>query len=190
MKGVQAGYQAEAMLHLFDIYRPRGFSMDSTGIGLPLFQIFQMWARDDSNPDRADLASGFLEVLKPYNFSQSIIVEFDDSVDEIGSDGDKAQIKRNVKEWATDCLRVLVDEQRLILPYDQSLMSEFRGQSWRNLKDTRDQYGRKRAYSKGYFHTLDATRMAVLGWKQRVVDLYIKEREVTFEAPPMTFIRR
>lgn len=185
MKGVQAGYQAEAMLHLYDIYRPLGFSMDSTGVGLPLFQIFQMWARDTTNPERAELSSGFLDVLKPYNFSQSIVVEFDEAGGE-----SESEIKRNVKEWATDCLRVLVDEERLVLPYDQALMSEFRGQSWRNLKDTRDQYGRKRAYSKGYFHTLDATRMAVLGWKQRVIDLYRKEREVTFEAPPLVFVRR
>jgi hypothetical protein len=185
LKKVAAPDQAAAILHLLDLYRPVAFAMDSTGAGLPLFDYVQKATRED--PNLKNLTSR----IKGYNFSEKIIAEFDDSItiDENSPDGYKeAAIHRNVLEWSTDILRGMVDEQTLILPYDKSIIAEFQGQTWSFAKAAMDSYGRKRIFSNGNFHTLDACRMAVLAFQQQVIEDFINSNDRQWEPPPMLFL--
>lgn len=97
--------QAEVIMHLIDFYRPRAFSMDRTGNGLPLFMDLQRRAlesrlvvvdTDDVDEDldegtRAQMramrerhqakaagARTALTALKGYPFDASIVVEIDE----------------------------------------------------------------------------------------------------------------
>jgi hypothetical protein len=185
LKKISAPDQAAAILHLLDIYRPMAFALDSTGAGLPLFDYVQKATRED--PNLKSLTSR----IKGYNFSEKIIAEFDDSVqiDELSPDGYKeAAIHRNVLEWSTDILRSMVDEQTIILPYDKSIISEFQGQTWSYAKAAMDSYGRKRIFSTGSFHTLDACRMAALAFQQQTINEFIDGHKNSWDPPPMLFL--
>jgi hypothetical protein len=185
LKKITASDQAAAILHLLDIYRPMAFALDSTGAGLPLFDYVQKATRED--PNLKSLTSR----IKGYNFSEKIIAEFDDSIkiDELSPDGYKeAAIYRNVLEWSTDILRSMVDEQTIILPYDKSIIAEFQGQTWAYSKAAMDSYGRKRIFSNGSFHTLDACRMAALAYQQQVINEFIENNNNSWSPPPMLFL--
>ena len=185
LRKVAASDQSDAILHLLDIYRPMAFALDSTGAGLPLFDYVQKATRDD--PNLKSLTSR----IKGYNFSEKIIAEFDDSIqiDDLSPDGYKeAAIYRNVLEWSTDILRGMVDEQTIILPYDKSIISEFQGQTWSYSKAAMDSYGRKRIFSNGSFHTLDACRMAALAFQQQTINDFIEGHKQAWEPPPMLFL--
>jgi hypothetical protein len=156
----------------------------NTGLGLPLFQDIQQLAR--KNPD----ISHIVDRIKGYGFSEKLVVEYDDTIkiDENDPDGHKkAEIRRNVLEYSSDVLRSLVDDKRLILPWDRDLIGEFQGQTWNYNTHAVDMYGRKKSYSQGAFHTLDACRMAVLAYKQNVIEQFLKNHEDTWEPPPTIF---
>lgn len=151
-------------------YMPKAYSFDSTGNGLPMFQ--EVTAEIDKRPH-------ITTVLKGYNFSGNILVDFDKtiSLDEWATKEDQikeAGIKRNAVDYATDKLRYLIDNGRLRLPWDRDLISEFQGQTYKVTKTALDQYGR-REYSLGKFHALDAARMAVLGWAQFSIEEFVKD---------------
>jgi hypothetical protein len=163
--------QVAALLWLINFYRPHMFSMDKTGLGLPLFQALQHEASQDPN------MRSMIDKIKGYNFSEKILVDYDMTkpYDEfLGEPSKDAEIWRIVLEYSTDVLRDLVDRQRLILPYDKEIITEFQGQTY-TVKADRDMYGRSRNFSKGTFHTLDAARMAMLGWKQQLIEDMTKE---------------
>ena len=82
----------------------------------------------------------------------------------------------------------MVDEQKLILPYDKSIIAEFQGQTWTFARSAMDSYGRKRIFSNGNFHTLDACRMAVLAYQQQVIEDFINSNDRQWEPPPMLFL--
>lgn len=165
------GDQVSAILHTIAFYRPRAFSMDKTGNGLPLYQLIQEKA--EKEPEYRYM----LDIIKGYNFSEKVVVGFDDSIepDEFKDDPQRteAQIRRTVLEYASDTLRTLVDEQRIILPWEGELLKQFQGSTWTTVRGGQDQYGR-RMYSKGNDHILDASRMAVLGWKQFTIEEFLK----------------
>lgn len=173
--------QAAVIMALIDLYRPYVFAMDSTGAGLPLFQHLQRTMNDQVELDRSERARRAAESIRGYNFSQKIVVEFDETI-EVPEDAtieDRiklAGISRNVLEVSTDVLRTYVDEGRLWLPWDTELIDEMRGQTYSYSKSGMDQYGRKRIFSSGSFHALDAMRMAVLGHKQFQIENYIKTK--------------
>jgi hypothetical protein len=159
--------QVEAILHLLTFYRPRAFSMDSTGVGLPLLQDIQHAV--EKNPTLRPV----LDTIKGYNFSSKILVDFDKSIEIDQYRGDlvrDAGILRNVLEYSSDKIRQLVDEGRVILPFDKELIAEFQGQTWAYDKSKMDMYGRKKNYSRGEFHNLDASRMAILGYAQYAIE--------------------
>lgn len=167
--------QVKTILWLINFYKPNAFSMDKTGLGLPLFQDIQTKAKIDPNIRR------YLDRIKGYNFSEKILVDFDDSieVDEFVGDAVKeAGLYRNVLEYSTDKLRSLVDSKRLLLPWDKEVIGEFQGQTFTYDKGRMDLYGRARNFSKGSFHTLDAARMAVLGFSQFKIDEFTKNKDV------------
>ncbi len=185
LKKVATQDQVAAIVHLLDTYRPQAFAIDATGAGFPLFQQVQEVAR--KTPELKHIVPR----IKGYNFSEKIIAEFDDSIviDERDPEGWKeAAIKRNVLEWSTDVLRNLVDSKRMILPYDKSILGEFQGQTWQYSKSALDPYGRRKLYSSGAFHTLDACRMAALAYQQEAIDQFVLSKEDKWEPPPALFL--
>lgn len=144
----------------------------NTGVGLPLFQDIQ--AAAEANPN----LRMFVDAIKGYNFSEKILVDFDSTieVDEFRGDAVKeAGLYRNVLEYSSDKLRWLVDTKRLRLPWDTELIGEYQGQTYTYDKSVMDMYGRRKVFSKGNFHALDASRMAALGWAQHSIEAVTKE---------------
>jgi hypothetical protein len=76
-----------------------------------------------------------------------------------------AQIEKNVLEYAQDSLRGLVDVKRILLPWDRDLIGQFQGGTY-TTRPGHDQYGRRKIFSAGDDHALDAARMAALGFTQ------------------------
>jgi len=184
LKRVSNPHQVDVMQWLIDFYRPQAFSLDRTGVGLPLFQELQ---------DRVSKNPGLkrqLDTIKGYNFSEKIIVGFDDTVDfdpDTEASSTDAAMKKRVLEYSSDTLRELVDATRLKLPWDKELISEFQGETYSIKKNATDMYGRKN-YSKTSLHTLDAARMAVLGWKQYSIEQLLSNQvEEKYEYPDIVF---
>lgn len=164
--------QVAAILWLIDFYKPKAFAMDKTGVGLPLFQDIQDRAARDPN------LRPYLDRIKGYGFSEKILVDFDSTIeiDEFRGDAVKdAGLYRNVLEYSSDKLRWLVDTKRLRLPWDTELIGEYQGQTYTYDKSVMDMYGRRKVFSKGNFHALDASRMAALGWAQHSIEAVTKE---------------
>jgi hypothetical protein len=181
LKRISHDDQVRAILHIIDFYRPRAFSMDRTGLGLPLFQAIQGQATQ--HPEIAYV----LDVIKGYNFSSKIVVDFDNRV--VGNDPtnvEEGAIVRNVLEYASDSLRDLVDSKRLLLPWDTDLLGEFQGSTFTAMSSGMDQYGRQRRYNKGKFHALDAARMAALGHAQYAIEKLLSQQPMK-EAPVFDF---
>lgn len=172
--------QVRAICWVMDFYKPHAFSMDKTGVGLPLFQDLQ-----GTSPAVAAMIRG-------YNFSEKILVDFDDEAVAQMKEGDddvkEAGIMRNVLEYSTDKLRELVDHQRLYLPWDTGLIGEFQGQTWSFSKEAMDMYGRRRrVYAQGSFHALDAARMAALGYVQHTLEEMMRMRRVDDTRPVLDY---
>lgn len=189
MRELPAPLQVEVVLWVVEHYQPKAFAMDSSGNGLPVFQELQKRAAeararvadlsDDTSPpivaiDRhsTQQAMDALTTIKGYNFSGKAIVAFDEAkLAELpaGADAkdmaDMAGIRRYVKDAGTDALRALVDTSRMLLPYDKELLATWNGQTWHYSAQAIDAYGRRRSYSSGSYHVLDAGRMAALGWE-------------------------
>lgn len=164
--------QKSAILKIIEHYRPKAFSFDATGAGLPMFQDIQA---DLEKPEWNFIKT----VVKGYNFSGNILVDFDQTIDvnEFATKDEvikETGIKRNTVEYATDKLRYLIDNGRFWLPWDKDLIGEFQGQTYKVTKTALNQYG-KREYSLGKFHALDACRMSVLGWAQYAIEEFVKK---------------
>lgn len=182
LKRISEPDQADAIIALIDHYRPEVFAMDSTGIGLPLFQNIQRRMMDVADTLRSSRARKAAECIKGYNFSSKILVDFDETADldeDITLDErvKEAGIQRLVIEFSTDCLRSYVDEGRLWMPWDKELIGEFQGQTFSYSKAQTDSYGRRRIFSTGKFHALDAARMLVLGHKQHSIEALMATKE-------------
>lgn len=173
--------QIMAILHTIDFYRPRAFSMDKGGNGLPLFQELSEHIEAFRQGDLDKLPrwmhaydlEAAITTIKGYNFSEKLVVELDPTV-EVSPYADQDEIvatagmKRNAKEYATDVLREMVDRQQLWLPWDDDLLKQFQGGTWTSNKSM-DAYGR-RIFSRGNDHVLDAARMLALGWAQHSIE--------------------
>jgi hypothetical protein len=155
--------QVETILWVLETYKPQAFSCDKTGLGLPLYQaILHETQKHPVLKRQTDKING-------YGFSEKILAEIDTSIEVDPHMGDlikEAGIHRNVLEWSTDILRGMVDKGTIVLPYDLSVIQQFQGQTYHYSKASQDMYGRRRIFSQGTFHVLDACRMAVLGWQQ------------------------
>lgn len=164
--------QKAAIMKIIQHYRPKAFSFDATGAGLPMFQDIQAELE-------ADEFSYIKTVVKGYNFSGNILVDFDQTidVDEWATKDEMIKetgIKRNTVEYATDKLRYLIDNGRWWMPWDKELIAEFQGQTYKITKTALNQYG-KREFSLGKFHALDAARMMALGWAQYAIEEFVKK---------------
>lgn len=185
--------QVRAILNVLSFYRPKAFCMDKGGLGYPFFQEIQEhlanvkaenwdkvppWIREHD----LDFA---VKAIKGYTFSDKIVVGIDETI-ELGPHDDpleKAGIKRNAKEHATDVLREIVDRVQFKLPWDESFIKEFQGATQSAVRSM-DQYG-KRRFSSGNDHCLDASRFFALGWSQHAIDEFAaasKKREPVFDS--------
>jgi len=166
--------QARAIEWVIGFYRPVAFAMDKTGNGLGLFQDLQAKSIEVA------------KVVKGYGFSEKLIVDIDGTV-VLGDNEDvvkEAAIKSNVLEFSTDKLRELVDHARLMLPWDRDLIREFQGQTFSYSKSTMDAYGRRRRiFSQGNFHALDAARMVAMGHAQHKIEAFLEDQKHKTAAP-------
>jgi hypothetical protein len=181
--------QAELIMWMIDHYRPRGFAMDRTGLGLPLFQELQKRAAssrlfdvaEGNDPVAVTKARQALTLIKGYGFAEKVVVAIDDAkaealhIDDPIEVIEKAGIRRVAKDAATDELRVLVDNRRILLPYDPDLINQWNGQTMAHSQEPIDAYGKRRmVYSAGIFHVLDAGRMFALGVAQQPIEQLLK----------------
>lgn len=155
LQRVSAIDQANTIMEVFRQYGPRlrGFSMDKTGNGLPIWQETMRGGRLERHSER----------IKGYGFSEKKAVEFDDRPLERRERPQDAVIERNVVDFATDELRKLVDQGKIELPYDLELLTEWQGQQVTAVKDMGSAGAVRRKYSDGGFHTLDAGRTMIMG---------------------------
>ena len=155
--------QVETILWVLETYKPQCFAADKTGLGLPLYQAIL------HETQKHPVLKRQTDKIKGFGFSEKILAEIDTSIEVDPHMGDlvkEAGIHRNVLEWSTDILRGMVDKGTVVLPYDLSVIQQFQGQTYHYSKASQDMYGRRRIFSQGTFHVLDACRMAVLGWQQ------------------------
>lgn len=155
LERISAPNQIRVMEAIFEFYKPKGFGIDRTGLGLPIYQDIM------EGTNRA-----FARAVKGYNFSEKRVVGYEKPEDENDIDPDNpygTPITANVLEYSSDMLRKLVDQNRLVLPWDLELIREFQGQTYQVAKSNTDPYGRK-IFSQGTFHALDAARMAALAY--------------------------
>lgn len=190
----------EVVMHVIDFYKPKAFSFDSTGIGLPLWQGLQKRAGrsklavlDYANPEASaarlaeaeqERAERALTAIKGYNFSGKLVVEFDAAkLAELKNPTpedmvEKAGIKRIVKDFGTDLVREVVDEQRLKLPDDGDITNSINGQTVTYGEEAIDPYGRRRYnYAGGKAHILDALRMALVGRHMTPIDVILAPKK-------------
>lgn len=169
--------QSEVIAAVIRHFKPKTFAMDSTGLGLPIFQQFQH--------DHHDM----IDIIKGYGFSKKILVDFDERIKvdpHKGNAVEEQKIEAPVLEYSTEVLRRLVDAGRLWLPWDTELIGAFQGQTYTEDRGVLDMYGRKR-FSKGDFHTLDAARMAALAHKQFTMDIVIAQHHKQEDVLDMGF---
>lgn len=148
LQRIQTDDQIQVVKMLFARYggKLKGFGIDRTGLGFP---IYQQLKRLKSLQTR----------VHGYNFSEKVAVGFEDR--ELERDETMADLAqyRDLVEHATDTLRnSYVDPHRITLPFDRELLTEWQGQSYTIQKSAGSPYG-KRVYSQGSFHTLDAAKM-------------------------------
>jgi hypothetical protein len=173
LERVSSPDQRAAMEKIYDFYRPQAFSMDRTGLGLPIYQEIV----GGNSP-------GLAKAMRPYNFSEKIVVGYEkDEDDEFDPDNPYGEpVMANVLEYSSDMLRVLADHKQIRLPWDIDMLREFQGQTYVVTKSTTDAYGKKQ-FNKGKFHALDAVRMAMLGYFQERIDML---KELTaYESQPV-----
>lgn len=184
LQSIAPHLQARVVMHLIDGYKPKAFSMDKTGNGVALYRevqrlagvgrVYVMPGSDDETglvpPGLASAAAEATTVIKGYGFKQKVVIGIDQEKVKalnLSSPEDilaKATITANVKDAATDFLRDLVDQRRLMLPHDADVRNQLNSQVWISSGEPVDAYGRRaRMYSNAIDHILDAFRMFVLG---------------------------
>ncbi len=122
------------------------FGIDATGLGFDMAQRLST-----RHPGRC----------WGVNFSEKKVVGLQDRELEPGEDPENLEIKRNVIDQASDWLREIVDSYGFLLPNDNTLISDWQGQTVVTTKVTStDPYG-KRSYAGGKSHSLDAAKVMI-----------------------------
>lgn len=168
LERISALDQRRVMRYLDDFYNCKIFAMDRTGVGLPIYQ------------DVIAEGSHLAQCIRGYNFSEKILVGWDkggmEEEDAYGNlDPTENAIMANVLEFSSDHLRLLVDQQRILLPWDEAVLREFQGQNYTIVKSNTNPYGKKE-FNKGTCHALDAARMAVLGHQQATIEPLVEQQ--------------
>lgn len=149
MLRVDTGDQIDVVEHLFNFYGAKllAFGIDSTGLGFPVMQALNR--------------KPFGARVHGYNASEKVTVGVRDPEEgEENLDPEDLAEERNVIEYATDSLRNdYVDPRRLTLPFDREVLTEWQAQNYTVVKGEGSPYGKRKKFSEGEFHTLDAARM-------------------------------
>jgi hypothetical protein len=172
LERISSSDQRRIVSKVMDFYKPKQFSMDRTGLGLPVFQ--ELTSQPDSWTNR----------IVGYAFNEKVVVGWRDHED--WEDPKDYEIKAIVQEFGYDQLRTAVDSKEIYLPFDVELLGEWQGQTWQRQTNETSPYG-KRNYSKGSFHTLDAGAMAVTGRELHVVSSMRMIKEEAELIPVITF---
>lgn len=155
MQRISSADQRRVIKMIFDFYNPRRFAMDRGGLGLPVYQDLHEEMPDEKSRIVGYTADEKLVVgWKPHD-------QFDDPK--------KFEIKARSKEYGYDLLRRYVDTGRLVLPWDQDLLGEWQGSTWRRERSSTNEYGRK-SFNAGGFHSLDAGAMMIVGKELLLLD--------------------
>lgn len=201
LRWIPAPLQADVIMWVIEHYKPKAFSMDSTGNGLPVFQELQKRAGAerlrvmdfggdvpiaavDARTRRKAQARTALTTIKGYNFSGKVVIGFDQekleqvqrkagvTAEDIAKE---AGITNWVKDSSTDMLRALVDMRRALLPYDRDLLRQWNAQTWTYSKGSVGAYGQRKAFSVAKVHSLDAGRMAIIGHDLEKIEEFLRE---------------
>lgn len=194
LNSLEPEMQARLIIWLLDRYAPRVFAMDRTGNGIGIYRALQRLAghrRDyivqevggDLPLTQAQRdAKQKITAIKGYPFGGKVPVEIDwDRVEELKLTDpkeilEKATITKTVKDAGTDILRDFVAQRRLLLPFDQEIVSQWNAQTWKHGVEPVDAYGNRQAtYLKGEFHILDAGRMFAMAVHQVPMDELVAE---------------
>jgi len=161
--------QLRVMDHVAQFYKPLAFGMDRTGLGLPIFNLITATGQG------VEVSDELRNAIRGYNFSEKIPVGFEPPPEDENewSDPMDRAILGNVLEFSSDELRLLVDQGRLVLPWDIDMLKEFQGQAYYISKSATNPYGKKE-FNKGKFHALDAARMAALAHSQELIEKQMK----------------
>lgn len=175
--------QVEVIKHIMSIYRPIGFGFDAHGVGQPAYEWLQEEVRRDHD------LSWMIDRMKGYSFSENIVWDLDDKIEydpNIKDDWKKAALVRKTSDYSLDILRLVVDTDKLWLPYDDDVIGELRAVPRKDLM-TMDEYGKPKRKQGG--HILDAFRFALLSWKQQPVEQIVhKLEEDTYELPGLMML--
>lgn len=158
LERISAPNQRRVLEHVYEFYKPKAIAMDRTGLGLPIYQEIQEMGN-----------RGFIATMRAYNFSEKITVGYDSSDADDDNPGG-TPVMANVLEYASDMLRLYVDQKMVRLPYDGQLIREFQGVTYTIGRSNTDAYG-KRHFYKGTAHALDAWRMLVVAHAQEKVEM-------------------
>jgi len=175
LERISSRNQRKVLEAIYEFYKPQAISMDRTGLGLPIFQEIM---------EDPDTPPGMPDVMRPYNFSEKIVIGYEVEDEDAPYDPDEPfgkEIKANVLEYSSDMLRSKVDVEGILLPWDLDLVKEFQGQTYVVQKSTQNPYGKK-VFNQGKFHALDGARMAVLGQLQEEIE---QNREVAGNTEPV-----
>jgi hypothetical protein len=162
LERIRSSDQRRVVEFLFDQYQFQRFTLDRTGLGLPMFQELQ------------DGAPAIMDRIVGYNADQKLVIGWDEH-EEWQDDAD-FEIKRQAKEYGYDLLRTYVDQKRLALPWDTELLGEWQGQTWTREQSQTNAYGRK-TFARGKFHTLDAASMFIAGKELHALEKLREMRE-------------
>lgn len=150
LRRIDGPLQVAAIYALLDFYNPRAFAMDKSGNGLVLYQdvLAALRAAEAKNREKMRARA---QTFKGYNFSEKVLVEFDDAAEAEGEEYESAEeraeevgMRRNVLEYSTDCVRRFVDQGRLMLPWEiddedvgqETIINEMQGQTFCGSDDT------------------------------------------------------
>lgn len=169
MERVKVDDQLIAMLQVLEHYRPKVFALDRGGVGITFFQLLEKMAAE------SDTVAELKELVKGYDFGEKIQVRLPDEDVEFEDEPTKRELFQNTKEISTDYLRNMVDDKRIVLPWDRELIGEWEGQTvTRSL--SMNHYGH-RVFSSGHDHTLDGGRFFALAVEQYALEVALKERK-------------
>ncbi len=168
LERIRSKDQRIAIEAVINFYQARRFTLDRTGLGLPIYQELQ------------DGAPNLFKRIAAYAFDEKLVVGWDEY--EEWEDPEDYEIKVRAKQFGYDTLRTYVDSRRLILPMDRELLGEWQGQTWARDTSGTSPYGNKN-YAKGEFHTLDAAAMMVVGKEMLTLESMKEVREEPEEVP-------
>ena len=170
------------MLGVLRSFQVVGVPPEIMGVG-PLYAI----------PKAVEAAGLTLDDIDVYEINEAFASQALYCVRELGIDQDKANelgitdfdevmkecgIYRNPMLYSTDEMRTLVDQKRMLLPYNDEILGQLQGQRYTHTKSNVDSYGRK-SYTAGSFHIFDGMRMAVMCWAHEEIDRMLNEHQKT-----------